>query len=64
MRGSRCTAHGPHTPTDEADAGLSVLRGARNHSLTSIIKIANALGVQPSEIPARAEHIQAAKAQR
>ena len=32
-------------------------RGERNPSLTSIIKIANALGVQPSEIHARAEHL-------
>lgn len=39
-------------------------RGERNPSLTSVIKIANALGVQPSEIHARAEQIQATKAKR
>lgn len=39
-------------------------RGERNPSLTSVLKIANALGVQPSEIHARAEQIQANKAKR
>jgi transcriptional regulator with XRE-family HTH domain len=34
-------------------------RGERNPSLTSIIKIANALDVRPSDIHARAERIQA-----
>jgi transcriptional regulator with XRE-family HTH domain len=38
-------------------------RGERNPSLTSVIKIANALGVQPSEIHARAEQIQATSTQ-
>lgn len=37
-------------------------RGERNPSLTSIIKIADALDVPPSEIHTRAEHIEAAKA--
>jgi transcriptional regulator with XRE-family HTH domain len=39
-------------------------RGERNPSLTSVIKIASALGVRPSEIHARAEQIQATKAKR
>ncbi|HXB66288.1 MAG TPA: helix-turn-helix transcriptional regulator [Solirubrobacteraceae bacterium] len=39
-------------------------RGERNPSLTSVIKIANALGVQPSDIHARAEQIQAANVRR
>jgi transcriptional regulator with XRE-family HTH domain len=37
-------------------------RGERNPSLTSIIKIANALDVPPSEIHTRAERIQATQA--
>ncbi|MGA8364090.1 MAG: helix-turn-helix transcriptional regulator [Solirubrobacteraceae bacterium] len=32
-------------------------RGERNPSLTSIIKIADALGLQPSEIHTRAERL-------
>jgi transcriptional regulator with XRE-family HTH domain len=39
-------------------------RGERNPSLTSVIKIAKTLGVQPSEIHARAEHIQATNGRR
>jgi len=39
-------------------------RGERNPNLTSIIKIATALGVQPSEIHTRAEQIQATNARR
>jgi DNA-binding XRE family transcriptional regulator len=39
-------------------------RGERNPSLTSVSKIANALGVQPSNIHARAEQIQATNAPR
>ncbi len=37
-------------------------RGERNPSLTSVLKIADALGVQPSDIHARAERIQATNA--